>query len=171
MKKTISILAVLSLFALAGTAFAGVDRVAGDWDLTAPNGIVFSCLGNGSLFEHTLDTDSQDENGDLTGTGHYDANTGYTWDLTGNVSGDDISFTITYTGISAGSVYNSIGTIAENGSISGTTDSNCQAFSMPAGTAERFEGNHGQYVSSQDDKKAAAQSRVGMPSQSKGHTK
>jgi len=31
--------------------------------------------------------------------------------------------------------------------------------------------NHGQYVSSQEDKQEAAQSRIGMPEQSKGHTK
>jgi len=31
--------------------------------------------------------------------------------------------------------------------------------------------NHGQYVKSQENKKEAAQSRIGMPAQSKGHTK
>ena len=42
---------------------------------------------------------------------------------------------ITYTGTSAGAVYNLKGTIAPDGSVSGTADSNCQTFTMPAGSA------------------------------------
>lgn len=152
-----------------GAAHASIPTVPSGWELTAQSGIVFNC--GGSDYAHTLNTVSQDVNGDLTGTGTYDVNTGYTWDLVGNIDGDNIIFTITYTGIAAGTVYNSGGVIAADGSIDGTVDNNCQYFSMSSDAATRFEGNHGQYVKSQDDKKGAAQSRIGMPVQSKGHTR
>lgn len=168
MKKILTKVAIVSFFVLSSPVLASVDTV-GVWNLNAPTGINFVC--GGPTYSHTLNTVTQDVNGNLTGAGTYDPNNGYTWDLVGDITGNTINFTITYTGISSGSVYNSVGTIAPDGSISGTTDSNCQSFSMPAGSASAFNGNHGQYVRSQDDKKAAAQSRVGMPVQSKGHTK
>ena len=91
--------------------------------------------------------------------------------MTGNITGDTITFNILYTGIGAGYTLNGTGTINLDGSIDGTTDGNCQTFSMEAGTASHSEGNHGQYVRSQENKREAAQSRTGMPVQSKGHTK
>lgn len=110
----------------------------------------------------------------MSGTGHYNPVPAYTWNMTGNVTGENVTFQIVYTGIGAGSVYNLVGVVnTADGSISGTVDSNCQFFAMPAGTATRtmsqFTGNHGQYVRSQEDKQEAAQSRVGMPVKSKGH--
>jgi hypothetical protein len=158
----------LALGVGASMALAKVERVAGPWMLNAPSPIVFGC-GGGS-YPHTLNTVNQ-TNGAFTGTGTYDPNAGYTWNITGSISGDDITFTIVYTGNNAGYTLNGTGTINLGGSIEGTTDGNCQTFDMPADSASRFEGNHGQYVKSQDDKNAAAQSRIGMPSQSKGHTK
>ena len=129
---------MLGLLAFASPALAA----APNWTLNSPRAIVFSCgLGN---YSHTLDTVSQDVNGNLTGTGKYDANNAYTWNLIGNISGDNINFTITYTGLSAGSTYNSVGVIAGDGSISGTTDSNCQSFSMLTGSATHL--NHGLIV-------------------------
>src|SRR3989344_6822900 len=119
----------VSLFAMPAAAFAAAPL----WTLGAPSAITFSC-GGGS-YPHTLDTVVQDAAGNLSGTGHYDPNAGYTWDLTGTISGNDIAFTIVYTGIALGSTYNSAGVINPDGSITGTTDSNCQSFSMPAGSA------------------------------------
>jgi len=152
---------VLSLFVFANQVGAKVDRV-GAWTIEGQHAIVFTC-GGGS-YAHTL-TDG------FPGSGTYDANPGYTWVMTGDITENDITFKILYTGINAGYTLNGIGTINLNGSIHGTTDGNCQTFDMLAGTASRFEGNHGQYVSSQENKQAAAQSRIGMPVQSKGHTK
>lgn len=131
MKKILSGVMMLGLFVFASPALA----VAPNWTLdnSTAIAIVFGC--GASFYSHTLNTVLQDGNGDLVGTGTYDPNPGYTWDLVGNISGDNITFTITYTGLSAGSVYNSVGVIAEDGSISGTTDSNCQSFSMLAGSA------------------------------------
>ena len=163
-----ALLALFSVLAFAVPVLADVERVGGDWQLSAPASLDFTC--GGGTYAHTLLTVAQDQDGNLTGTGHYNPNNAYTWDMTGTVSGTDVSMQIVYTGLSAGSVYNLVGTIAPDGSILGTSDSNCQTFEMPAGTASQSDLNHGQYVKSQDDKKAAAQDRTGMPVQSKGHT-
>ena len=162
-------MSALALFTLFGVVSAKVETVPGPWELTAPNPIVFTC--GGTDYNHTLlDVNNDSTTGDFSGNGWYDPNHSYTWDITGNVSDDDITFTLIYTGTNPGYTLNGEGTIAPDGSISGTTDGNCQFFAMPADTAVRFEGNHGQYVSSQENKQEAAQSRVGMPEQSKGHT-
>lgn len=152
-------------------ASAAVSTVPGPWTLNAPAGLVFAC-GSGS-YAHTLETVSQNADGSFSGTGQYDANAAYTWDITGDVSGDTMTFTLIYTGSNAGYKLEGSGTIASDGSISGAiTYGNCQSFSMPADSASQsFTGNHGQYVSSQTDKLTAAQSRIGMPTQSEGHTK
>lgn len=168
--KIVSTVVLASAFvAVAGIALAKVETVPGPWTISASQGIVFSC--GGGQYAHTLNTVTQGADGSFTGTGNYVANPGYTWNITGNVAGNGVTFTIVYTGLNSGYTLNGEGTIDSDGSIIGTVDGNCSAFSMLAGSASRFEGNHGQYVSSQEDKQAAAQSRIGMPVQSKGHTK
>ena len=118
----------LTTLVLPFTSFAAVTN----WKLTAPTPLVFMC--GGYDYDHTIQTITQAPNGNLTGTGSYDPNTGYTWNLNGNVIGNNIAFSITYTGISSGSIYNLVGVVAPDGSVSGTVDSNCQTFTMPAGS-------------------------------------
>lgn len=167
-KKILGLLtATMMLLAVVGVVSAKVDRVTA-WELTAPSGIDFVCGGGHYL--HTLNTVTNTA-GVLEGAGWYNPDHSYTWNMTGDISDDNINFSILYTGTAAGSVYNASGVIASNGSISGTVDSNCQTFTMAAGSAVRFEGNHGQWVKMSGDKQEAAQSKVGMPVQSNGHTK
>jgi len=157
-----------AIMATALPAFAKVEREEG-WILNPDSPIVFTC--GGSEYPHTLDTVSQDGGDDFSGTGTYD-NGAHTWNIDGNISGDDLSFTIVYTTVNAGYTLNNLdGVIAPNGSITGSVDNNCESYVMPAGSASKFEGNHGQYVRMSENKKEAAHSRLGMPSQSKGHTK
>jgi hypothetical protein len=60
----------------------------------------------------------------FSGTGSFIADPSYTWTVTGMVSGASISFDIVYTGTLAGYVFHASGTIATDGSMSGTaTDS------------------------------------------------
>lgn len=134
MKRTISVITTGAL-ALGAYALPLTSALAAtpNWTLNPGSTITFVC--GGGNYVHTLDTVTQDGNGTLTGTGHYNPDAGYTWDLTGSISGDDITYTITYTGIAAGSVYTNTGTIAGDGSISGSSSSNCQTFTMPAGSA------------------------------------
>jgi hypothetical protein len=168
MKKIFSLVTALSLFAfVAFPAFAKVDRVTGPWELTAPQAITFTC-GGGS-YPHTLLNVDMLSGGDFEGDGWYNTNHSYTWDIEGEITGDGVTFTLVYTGTNPGYTLHGEGTIAPDGSISGSTDGNCTAFAMGAGSATRFEGNHGQYVSSQENKQEAAQSRIGMPEQSNGH--
>lgn len=169
MKKFIFSATILALLVFAVPAFAKVERVSGPWELTAPQGITFTC-GGGS-YPHTLLTVDMFSDGNFEGDGQYNPNHSYTWDIDGNVTGNNITFTLVYTGTNSGYTLHGEGTIDSDGSISGTVDNNCQLFSLDPGSAVRFEGNHGQYVRSQENKKEAAQSRVGMPKQSKGHTK
>ena len=161
MKKILTI-AVLAAFIFSATATsAAMEFVSDDWKIEGEHSIVFTC--GGGEYHHTL-TDG------FPGPGVYDSNSAYTWNMTGDITGNIITFNILYTGIGAGYTLNGVGTISPDGSIFGTTDGNCQTFTMEPGTAH-FVGNHGQYVRSQENKKEAAQSRIGMPAQSKGHTK
>lgn len=169
MKKLTTLLtSFVMVFLFVGVVNAKVERVAGDWVLNAPNSIDFTC--GGGTYEHTLD-EVTNENGTFEGVGSYDANDSYTWDIEGTVNGDDLTFTLVYTGTNAGYTLNGEGMIYEDGSVTGTTDGNCQEFAMPEGTATRFMGNHGQWVRMSENKMEVAQSRVGMPLQSRGHMK
>lgn len=168
MKKLIAGLTVgAAMLFTVSPVFAKVERVAGPWQLSAPQEISFVCGGNS--YVHTLGTVNNLPDGSYSGTGYYNPDMAYIWDIDGNVVGNDITFQIEYTGTAAGSVYNGVGTIAPDGSITGTVDSNCETFTMAADSVTHFSGNHGQYVRSQDDKQAAAQSRIGMPVKSQGH--
>lgn len=63
---------------------------------------------------------------------------GYDWTLTGMISGSNVAFEITYTTGLPGYVFSATGTIAPDGSMSGTaTDTLLRnsTWSMPAGTA------------------------------------
>lgn len=170
MKKIAILFAGAALLLSVVPVLAKVDRVP-TWELVAPSGIDFGC--GGGTYSHTLNSviNNDPSMGMFTGTGTYNPNNSYTWDIEGEISGDDITFTLIYTGANPGYTLNGVGTIASGGSINGTTDGNCQTFSMGTESAARFEGNHGQWVKSQEDKKEAAQSRIGMPKQSLGHNK
>ena len=171
MKKIFVLLSIVALFAMSSAAQAGVERVDGSWSVLGTHPISFTC--GGGEYNHTMVVDEEDlVTGDFSGTGSYDPNSAYTWDVVGNTSGDDITFTLVYTGANAGYTINGEGIINSDGSIEGEVDNNCQTFSMDSDTATKESAdNHGQYVKSQCDKKAAAQSRIGMPVKSKGHTK
>jgi hypothetical protein len=131
-------LAALATLMSPFTSFAS----ASTWQATAPAPLVFSCLGNGSIFNHTVNTVAQSSTGTLAGTGTYDSDTSYTWNLTGTVTGSTVAMVITYTGTAAGSVYNLNGAIASDGSVSGTADSYCQSFTMPAGSFALVKNDH-----------------------------
>ncbi len=89
------------------------------------------------------------------------------------MNGSGVEFNVLYTGINAGYYVDATGVINNDGTLAGTAiSSSGQTFTFASSSScARFDGNHGQFVSSQDEKQGAAQSRAGMPSQSKGHTK
>jgi len=67
-------------------------------------------------------------NGMFSGTGVYNSDSTYTWDVTGTVSGNDITFHLVYTGTGAGYYSDAIGTITSATSMNGTwIDSSSQS--------------------------------------------
>jgi len=138
MNKLISIFSSLALVFSSVFVFSVVPAYATTptWNLNAPRAISFVC--SGTSYDHTLNTVSENSTtGDFTGTGFYNPDpVNYPWNITGNVSGSALTFTIVYGGTgNPGYTLHGVGTIALDGSISGTVDNNCQTFSMPAGTA------------------------------------
>ena len=132
--RTLTVGVLVLAVALAFVPVASAVVPATTWSMLGSHGITFTC--GGSPYPHTMVVDDEDlYAGTFSGTGTYDPNNAYTWDVNGTITGNAIAFTIVYTGLAPGSTYNSVGTIAGDGSISGTTDSNCEAFAMAAGTA------------------------------------
>lgn len=176
---SLALLSTLVFSVLPLSVQAKVERVGGGgfWDLIGSYVIDFLCVsGCSGTWSHQMNITSQDNNtGDFAGAGYYIANPGYTWDLLGNITDSLFDFTITYTGLNPGYWVEATGQVEEDGSLSGTaTSSSNQTFTFETATGTAtYVGaeNHGQYVRSQEDKQEAAQSRTGMPVQSKGHTK
>jgi len=131
MKRYTNIIGLLALFLFVGVGYASAGAPL--WTLNAPNSITFMC--GGSPYAHTLDTAVNNPDGSFTGEGYYNANAGYTWDISGDIDGDVITFAIVYTGINSGYTLNGDGVVSGDGSISGSVDGNCDTFSMPAGSA------------------------------------
>jgi hypothetical protein len=176
MKKIIPILAIVGLL-FGGFALAKVDRVdagLGPWNLTGTYTIDFKLNGTDSYI-HTMNVTSMNlTTGDFSGAGFYNADHSYTWNVTGNVTGSNLTFTIVYTGTNAGYTVNATGVIAADGTMSGAATGPGQSFTWQTTTGAATHEmiiykNHGQYVKSQENKQEAAQSRIGMPEQSKGH--
>ena len=131
--RTFAAFAALAVLALGVPAFAATPN----YTLNPNTQISFVCAPYGT-FVHTLGTVNQLPNGTFTGTGFYNSDHAYTWTVAGNVSGNIVTYTVHYTGLLAGIEYTNTGTIAANGSISGSSTGNCQTFTSPTGTATKI---------------------------------
>lgn len=122
------ILIILIVFVMAMSTVLATES----WDLTGTYTIVFTCTsGCSGDYPHTMEVNVMDlGTGDFSGTGYYNPNNAYTWDVTGTVSGSSVSpFHILYTGLNAGYYVDLTGTINGDGSMSGTaTSSSSQTF-------------------------------------------
>jgi hypothetical protein len=111
---------------------SGVWNVAGTYPLTfAAGGTYPHSMTVSSVSPLTTSATS------FSGTGFYVPDPSYTWTVTGSVHGSTIDFVIVYTGTGAGYTVTATGTIAADGSMSGTAlDSNLLAltWSTPAGS-------------------------------------
>ncbi|MBU0708638.1 hypothetical protein KJ596_02680, partial [Patescibacteria group bacterium] len=125
-KKVISALLVLVIcvVALVSIKPAKADEA---WDLTGTYTIDFVCTsGCSGTYTHQMNVSGMDlVTGDFSGTGKYYTGTP-TWTHTGNVSGSNVGFQLVYDG----SAYyvDVVGTIASDGSMSGTAGNASQAF-------------------------------------------
>lgn len=132
-KQVIIAVVMLYVATMALTTLTTHAALPPNWTVMPGAQLDFSC--SSLNYVHTLDTVTPGSGGAFTGTGHYNTEPSYTWNMTGNISGDVLTFSILYTGTASGSVYNGTnGLIAPNGSVSGVADSNCQSFTMPAGS-------------------------------------
>ena len=112
-----------------------------NWDITGTWNLDFE-LG-GSHYLHTMQvTFFESTAGDFSGTGSYNPDNSYTWDVTGNVNGNVITFQIVYTGSNSGYTVTGTGTISSDGkSMSGTATGPGQGFTWTAtGTATDNDG-------------------------------
>jgi len=111
----------------------------GVWDVrgTYPLNVTF-----GGIYPHVMTIDTiipqSPTSTVFSGTGYYVPDPSYTWTVTGSVVDSNISFDILYTGTAAGYMFHAVGTIAPDGSMSGTaTDSALQTpltWAVPVGS-------------------------------------
>jgi hypothetical protein len=87
-----------------------------------PDSWIFVC--GGISIPHAIDSLVVDDDGTFTGTGHFTIDPSYTWDLVGTMTGDAVSWSITYTGAEAGFVYSGSGTVAPDGALASDVDMN-----------------------------------------------
>lgn len=113
----------------------------GVWMLPSAVPIAFGLLGGS--WPHTMTvtgvTATSPSAFSFTATGVYDPDPSYTWTGTGSVSGTSFALSILYTGTAAGTIYDLVGTISPDGSLSGTvsspTNGQSGTWASPAGTA------------------------------------
>ena len=137
MKKIIfSLIGLALMFGLVGVASA-----AESWNLEGTYTIDFVCTsGCSGTYIHTMNVSLYNNNdGTFTGTGWRNAVPSQTWIVEGDVTGDTIEFSINYDG----STYyvNAHGTIATDGTMSGSAVSSSQEFNWamsPKATFYRY---------------------------------
>lgn len=100
-------------------------------DIEGQHLITFTCIsGCSGDYPHTMNVASMNTTtGDFSGTGFYNPNNAYTWNVTGNTQGASIEFDIVYTGLSPGYTVEADGTMNLDGTSFGTAvSSSAQTF-------------------------------------------
>ena len=122
-----------------GTDAGGTDAGFPDAGRTGPVGtydVTFVCTFacNGTTIHTMTITLSNPATGAFSGTGVYNANASYTWNVSGTISAPNLFFTLVYTGTNPGYTCNMFGTVDASGvPLSGTgTSSEGQTFSWAA---------------------------------------
>jgi len=100
-------------------------------DLVGSHALVLTCTsGCSGTFPHTMNVVSHDlSTGDYSGTGFYDVDPAYTWDVTGNAAGAGIDFEIVYTGLNPGYALDGTGVLNGNVYEGSATSNSGQGFS------------------------------------------
>lgn len=115
---------IVSLF-LSNTVFA-----VENWDVRGTYTVSFTCTsGCVGTYNHSMNITVEDmDSGEFSGTGYYITNPSYSWNVSGDIDGDNINFYIDYTGLNPSYYVNASGTIAANGNISGSASAPGQTF-------------------------------------------
>ena len=107
--------------------FGSAHAVTPTWDASGSYKLDFSVDPNSSSYDSSLYDLSLTQNGQsLTGTGQYPSPGpyAYAWTATGTITGNTISLTDVYTQGAVGTTMHMNGTIASDGTMSGTWDDN-----------------------------------------------
>lgn len=129
-------LTFLILLILCGVGFWVASRAEAspNWDITETWTLTFTI--GGSNYIHTgFITSFNRTTGDFSGNGYYNTDHNYSWDITGNVNGSAITYSIVYNNLNPGYTLNGTGTINESGTIISSTISG-----DASGTCEWTEG-------------------------------
>ncbi len=126
---------------IAYTNFEFPAPGSGVWVPAKTSTITFNYFGPD--YPHTFNLDSftplSTESVGFTGTGFYNPDHSYTWNLKGVINENQVWFQIVYTGTQAGCKLTANGTIGSNGSMSGTWSGDCwtgvNSWSTGAGSA------------------------------------
>jgi len=123
MKKLLLLAGVLAALLLPGSAAAAPPPP--DWNLLGTYTVTFTChMACEGSYDHTMVITASDATtGAVVGHGVVIGLDEYTWDVTGQVSGSNVSMTFNWTGPNGMQVFNPMnmtGTIDANGGISGT---------------------------------------------------
>jgi len=143
MKKIISIFSSVAILMSLVVLPASVSASTPNWNLLGPYSIAYTCTsGCSGVYTHTMNISSMNMvTGDFTGTGFYDANSLYTWGVTGTVSGNDITYHVVYTGINLSYTIDATGVITSATSMNGTATGPGQSFTWTGnGTATEIVG-------------------------------
>lgn len=90
-------------------------------DFVGKHKLAFTCTsGCTGVWRHTMSVTSMDQEGNFSGTGYYDGDHGYTWNVKGQLSGDTVNFKMVYTGKNRGYTSTNSGKISSNGTMAGT---------------------------------------------------
>ncbi len=104
----ISILVVTSIYSIPVFAEPPAYDLTGTW--------TWNYHYNSGIYTHTMMITSFDMvTGDFSGTGYYNSNPAYTWIVTGNVDGNEVSFLIDYTGANPSYYVEAEGSIISGG--------------------------------------------------------
>lgn len=123
MKKIITILSGIVLSLIFVTL---VSAATPNWNLKGTYIIDFTCTaGCSGDYYHTMTINVMNmTNGAFSGTGVWNNDASYTWNVTGTVDGSNVTFAIDYTGSNPSYAANATGTIDSNGMLSGSATSN-----------------------------------------------
>jgi hypothetical protein len=127
MRKIFASIAVATLAIAAVVTYPQANAADPDWDLTGNYVVEFQLTGDPTTYAHDM-TLTQDGSDNLTGSGGYPAEGTHTyhWNITsGSIhDGNQVDLTAVYDLGATGTIMHLDGTVASNGTISGTWDDN-----------------------------------------------
>ena len=130
-KKILTSLAAISALTMPLVFVGAAQALSVKWDPAGTYTIRFSCTaGCSGDYDHTMNISNfHKNNGNFAGNGNYIPDPSYTWNLNGNLNGSAMTWHILYTGTNPGYTVDGAGTVASNGTLSGTaTSSSGQSF-------------------------------------------